>query len=154
MAGAIRAAVDGSSEAVGSSSRRIGCGTEKGTSQGQPLALARAEREAVLAQAGGQPVGQMGHQLVEAHRTEHVVEFLIGGLGCTEAQVLGYRGREEVRPLRHPREVRPPLPRWWKSDGRDPIDRHGARRGLGSNPRSAPTTVDLPAPEGPTRATR
>ena len=101
-----RATVGGSSEAVGSSSRRIGRGAEQGAGQGDPLPLARAQREAVVAEGGAEPGGQVAQQLGQADGGEHVEQVAVGGVGRAQPQVLRHRRVEEVGPLREPREVR------------------------------------------------
>ena len=83
---------------------------QEGAGQGHPLALTRAEGEAVLSQRRLPGRGADGRRGRRARRLASPrVSASSVAAPVAEAQVLGQRGGEEVGALGHPGEMGPPL---------------------------------------------
>ena len=76
--------------------------------QGNALPLPRRQPGALGAQHGREPLGQSGHHIVEAGIANGGANFVIGGVGSAEANVVGDGAGEEVRALRDPGHPAPP----------------------------------------------
>src|SRR5690606_5213820 len=62
---------------------------EQGPGQGEPLALAAGKGGAAFAEDGGVSVGQGGDLVVHAGRAGRPGQFVVGGVGCGQAQIRG-----------------------------------------------------------------
>ena len=154
MAGAEPATVGGSSEAVGSSSRRIGRGAQQRAGQGDALALARAQGETVVAERRLQPAGRLA---MSSDRPT-----------APSTRAARRRWRSGAPSRRFSASVA--LKRWGRCGSHEKWARHSAdvarrrrhrrrrdmraRRRARRSASSAASTVDLPDPDGPVSATR
>lgn len=130
--------------------------------QHRPIREERAGQREPLTLPGGQPGPVLAEHGVDSQR-QRVDELQcprvpqcpshggLVGVGPGQPHVLGDRPGEQLRPLRHPRDTRPPLLQVELCEIGSPIrTRPSAGR---TNPSSTFSSVDLPAPLGPTNAT-
>ena len=119
---------------------------------GEPLHLAARQRRAALADERLEALGQRSNVVVDVRSLADLDQLRLRGVGLGDAQVVGDRAVEEVRVLRHQREMRA-----------HPVGRHlvdaRCRRArcvpeVGFSVRSTRlVTVVLPEPLWPTSAT-
>lgn len=74
---------------------------EEGPREGEPLSLPAGQGGAALAEDGGVAVGEGGDLVVDARHARRRRQVLVRGVRPGHAQVVGDRGVEEVRVLRH-----------------------------------------------------
>ncbi len=86
-------------------------GGEQRPGQRQALALTRRQARAALAQHGLQPARQPVHEVQRVRPGQRGPHLGLGRVGPAQPDVLGDRPREEVRPLRHPGDLRAPARR-------------------------------------------